>query len=251
MTIFGHHQRPLVIFAPDDDSQALRIGLHCVVVGLGEELVVEHPLREDKPVPLLLPELHLVRDGWRDWWASGDLALPVRVHVEEPDDLVGSDPSSERLSTALSCHDCHAEIREAVHDLGEEAEQGDLQTGVSVGVHSIVGLHNDVPLRAAVFHKAFAVSRGDIESKSGGVEAAGVALPLIDEAKLPQVLQEHDETLAHSLCAVVLAKLGEGELEEEGEALDETHASRGDCVEILEDEEPDLAGTFHEEELKS
>ena len=251
MTIFGHHQRPLVIFAPDDDSQALRIGLHCVVVGLGEELVVEHPLREDKPVPLLLPELHLVRDGWRDWWTSRDLALAVRVHVEEPDDLVGSDPSSERLSTALSCHDCHAEIREAVHDLGEEAEQGDLQTGVSVGVHSIVGLHHDVPLRAAVFHKAFTVSRGDVESKSCGVEAAGVALPLIDEAELPQVLQEHDETLAHALCAVVLAKLGEGELEEEGEALDETHASRGDCVQILEDEEPDLAGAFHEEELKA
>ena len=50
MTILGHHQRPLLVVAPDHQVFVSSVGLDGLVVGLGEELVVEDSLSEDEPV---------------------------------------------------------------------------------------------------------------------------------------------------------------------------------------------------------
>ena len=54
------------------------------------------------------------------------------------------------------------------------------------------------------------------------------------------MLQELDETVAHAVRAVILAQLGETELEEKGEALHQTHPTLGHTVQVLQDEVPDL-----------
>ena len=101
VSVLGDHQRPLVVLAPDHDTQATGVVTHCVVVRLGhttalhctglqytahlrEELVVEDALGELEPVPLLLPQLDLVADGGGDGGAPGHLALRVSVLVQEP-----------------------------------------------------------------------------------------------------------------------------------------------------------------------
>ena len=50
VTLLGHHQRPLLVVAPDHQVFVSGVGLDGLVVGLGEELVVEDPLSEDEPV---------------------------------------------------------------------------------------------------------------------------------------------------------------------------------------------------------
>ena len=54
------------------------------------------------------------------------------------------------------------------------------------------------------------------------------------------MLDEGDQALAHSLRTVVLPQLGEGELEEEGEALDQGQSTGSHGVKVLEDEVPHL-----------
>ena len=92
MAILGHHQRSLLIIVPGHTSQPVRVVLDRLKVGLGEELVVEDPLGEGEPVPLLLPQPDLVRDGGGD--DGGHRVGGQHVHLQEPDDLVGCDASS-------------------------------------------------------------------------------------------------------------------------------------------------------------
>ena len=113
VTVLGHHQRPLLVVAPDHQVFVGRVVLDGLIVSLGEELVVEDSLSKDEPVTkwsqstyqsiktpsqvspvsLLLPESDLVCDGGRD--VGGHLVGGHHVHVEESDDLVGCDPSPD------------------------------------------------------------------------------------------------------------------------------------------------------------
>ena len=49
VTPLGHHQRPLLVVAPDHQVFVSRVVLDGLIVGLGEELVVEDSLSEDEP----------------------------------------------------------------------------------------------------------------------------------------------------------------------------------------------------------
>ena len=107
VTILGHHQRPLLIIVPHNTAQTISVVLHCLVVRLTEELVVEHPLREHEPVPLLLPQLDLVGDGGGD--GGGHVGPRQHVHLQELDDLIGCDATSatqefRSISTFLSSY---------------------------------------------------------------------------------------------------------------------------------------------------
>ena len=109
VTVLGHHQRPLLVVAPDHQVFVGRVVLDGLIVSLGEELVVEDSLSKDEPVTkwsqsiktsskvspvsLLLPESDLVCDGGRD--VGGHLVGGHHVHVEESDDLVGCDASPD------------------------------------------------------------------------------------------------------------------------------------------------------------
>ena len=128
MTIFGNHQTPLVILkqkhdvqlhddavephlTPDHHTKLICIVLDRVIISLGQELVVQHTLGEDKPVkhkvndnlhdqhhlplpvPLLFPEPDLVSDcGWNRWTRACH-TFSMNMHVEEPDDLCSSNPT--------------------------------------------------------------------------------------------------------------------------------------------------------------
>ena len=74
---------------------------------------------------------------------------------------------------------------------------------------------------------------------------------LVEEAKLSQVLDKVHQIIAHSVSAVVLAQLREGELEEESQTLHQAHPPGGHGVEVLQHEEPHLAGSLHQEELEA
>ena len=80
----------------------------------------------------------------------------------------------------------------------------------------------------------------------------GLAYPsLIEETKLSQVLDKVHQIIAHPVRAVVLAELGEGELEEESETLHQAHPPGSHGLEVLQHEEPDLAGSLHQQELEA
>ena len=49
VTILGHHQRPLLVVAPDHQVLVIRVVLDGLIVSLGEELVVEDSLSKDEP----------------------------------------------------------------------------------------------------------------------------------------------------------------------------------------------------------
>ena len=49
VAVLGDHQRPLLVVAPDHQVFVSGVGLDGLVVGLGEELVVEDSLSEDEP----------------------------------------------------------------------------------------------------------------------------------------------------------------------------------------------------------
>ena len=100
MTILGHHQGPLQVIVPHHAAQTVSVVLHSLVVGLGQELVVEDPVGEHEPVPLLLPQLDLVRDGGRD--ASSHAAAAQHVHLQELNDLVGCDATSETQAAMMA-----------------------------------------------------------------------------------------------------------------------------------------------------
>ena len=76
---------------------------------------------------------------------------------------------------------------------------------------------------------------------------------LVEEAKLSQVLDKVHQIIAHPVTAVVLPQLREGELEEESETLHQQHSTPPGRhgVEVLQHEEPDLAGSLHQEELEA
>ena len=65
------------------------------------------------------------------------------------------------------------------------------------------------------------------------------------------MLDKVHQIIAHPVSAVVLAELGEGELEEEGQTLHQAHPPGGHGVQVLQHEEPDLAGSLHQEELEA
>ena len=50
VAVLGDHQSPLLVIAPDHQVFVSSVGLDGLVVGLGEELVVEDSLSEDEPV---------------------------------------------------------------------------------------------------------------------------------------------------------------------------------------------------------
>ena len=50
VAVLGHHQGPLLVVAPDHQVLVSGVRLDGLVVGLGQELVVEDPLSEDEPV---------------------------------------------------------------------------------------------------------------------------------------------------------------------------------------------------------
>ena len=50
VTILGDHESPLLVVAPDHQVLVSGVRLDGLVVGLGQELVVEDPLSEDEPV---------------------------------------------------------------------------------------------------------------------------------------------------------------------------------------------------------
>ena len=50
VAILGDHQSPLLVVAPHHQVFVGGVGLHGLIVGLGEELVVEDSLGKDEPV---------------------------------------------------------------------------------------------------------------------------------------------------------------------------------------------------------
>jgi hypothetical protein len=118
MTIFGDHQCPLIILAPDHHPELVSIVLDSVIVGLGQELVVQDTLSEHKPVSsraesvsyssyilkdlpisLLFPEPDLIRDCRRYRWPRTSHTLSMDMHIKKPDDLGCSDPTPKCLPT--------------------------------------------------------------------------------------------------------------------------------------------------------
>ena len=79
-----------------------------------------------------------------------------------------------------------------------------------------------------------------------------VAYPsLVEETELSEMLDKVHQIIAHSVSAVVLAELREGELEEESQTLHQAHPPGGHGVEVLQHEEPHLTGSLHQEELEA
>lgn len=60
MTVLCDDQGPPTVGAPHDAALLFRVVSDGIVVCLRKELVVDDPLRENEPVPLLLPQPNLV-----------------------------------------------------------------------------------------------------------------------------------------------------------------------------------------------
>jgi len=124
--VLRDQHRPPGVAAPHNTVLLVCKTVEGLVVCLGEELVVEDPFGEREPVPLVLPQSDLVRDRRRKLAIAALQHLRMSVHVEELDNLVCRNSSSESLSDRFSSDQSDTQVRKSEEHFCEESEERQL-----------------------------------------------------------------------------------------------------------------------------
>ncbi len=142
-----HEEAPLGVALPDQHANLIRIPHDALVLGQGGEVLEEEARRRLHPLVLDLPQADLIHDRGRQ--DRQRLAhLRVRVGLQVADDLVGGDAVLDGAADAVARDAPGDHVGEARGELGEEAQDGDLQGRRGVCVQAVVGLDDDEALGA-------------------------------------------------------------------------------------------------------